>query len=248
MDVFPISREIIKNWFIMQLFARTSVESIIQSPYVKQALNKLRWVPITMGISHYLLPEMSLMDFIIISTSIEELIHNGNDFSQTAYYRILSARNILVLLQKAYSFNESVQKYYNLSIQQVIEVAREYNFSYKSNLLKLFDEFAIKETDSIQKMADIILSNIEPIIELADYKDSTCSRLAVGSEKEQNILTAYELFYIFFHLIFAKVFENDYSEDVLGKKYHCTDIWNDYELKFINGIRKYEEGDDENEN
>lgn len=238
MDIFQVSHEKLKSWVTMQQFARTSVESILHKPYVKLALNKLRWVPITMGISHYLLPEMPLLDFIIISTSIEELIHKGDEFSQTAYYRILSVRNILVLLQKAYTFNDCIKDFYNLSISQVTDVAREYDISSISNLPHLFEEFTIKEADSIQKMADIVLSNIEPIVELADYKDSTCSRLAVGSEKEQNILTAYELFYIFFHLIFAKVFENDYSEDVLGKKYHCTDIWNDYELKFINGIRK----------
>ena len=101
MDVFPISREQLKSRYIMQQFAKTSVESILHKPYVKLALNKLRWVPITMGISHFLLPGMQLLIFIIISTSIDEVIHNGNDFSQTAYYRILAARNILVLLQKA---------------------------------------------------------------------------------------------------------------------------------------------------
>ena len=129
-----------------------------------------------------------------------------------------------------------------------MDVAREYDISSISNLPHRFEEFAIKETDSIKTLADTILKNIEPIVELADFKDSTCGRLAIGSDKEQNILTAYELFYIFFHLIFAKVFEEDYSENVLEKKYHSTDIWNDYELRFINGIRTYyEEGGDEDE-
>ena len=242
MDVFTTPREKIRHYFTMERFAETSIESLLRKPYVKLALNKLRWVPITMGISHYLLPEMPLMDFIIMSTSIEELIHNGNDFSRTAYSRILAVRNILVLLQKAYSFNECVQNYYDLSIMQMMNVASEYDLLCKRNLSRLFKEFSLKETDSIKTLADIILKHIEPIVELADFKDFTCSRLAVGSDREKSILSAYELFYVIFHLLFARIFAEDYSEDVLGKKYHSTDIWNDFELKFINGIREYEEG------
>ena len=244
MDVFTTPREKIRHYFTMERFAETSIESILRKPYVKLALNKLRWVPITMGISHYLLPEMPLMDFIIMSTSIEELIHNGNDFSRTAYSRILAVRNILLLLQKAYSFNECVQNYYDLNILQVLNVAREYNLPFKRNLSRLFEEFSLKETDSIKILADTIQRHIEPIIELSECKDSTCRLLSAGSDREQSILSAYELFYIIFHLLFAMVFKEDYSEDVLGKKYHCTDIWNDFELKFINGIREYEEGGD----
>ena len=43
---------------ILERFANTPVEAILHKPYVKLALNKLRFIPITMGITHFLLPEM----------------------------------------------------------------------------------------------------------------------------------------------------------------------------------------------
>ena len=49
---------------ILERFANTPVEAILHKPYVKLALNKLRFVPITMGLTHFLLLEMPIVDLI----------------------------------------------------------------------------------------------------------------------------------------------------------------------------------------
>ncbi|MBE5848664.1 MAG: hypothetical protein E7298_00670 [Lachnospiraceae bacterium] len=134
---------------ILERFGKSHVEDILRKPYTKLALNKLRWVPICMGISHYLLLEMPIMDYIQMANSMEERITRGNELDETAYYRILAAQNILVLLNMACAFNKNVRDFFALTIQQLLELVRIFEFVKNTNLTYIFDRFSLNECDNV---------------------------------------------------------------------------------------------------
>lgn len=223
---------------ILSKFAKIPVEDILQKPYIKLGLNKLRWVLKDFGISHFLLPETPLMDYIQIADSLSEDITRASVLSLTVYCRILAARNVLVLLNLAYEFNSNVKQYYNLSIKRVLYPLSEIEFVMTNERLsEVLKHFNLNEDDTIHKLAASIRQHIEPIVDLSIYKNDICTRLAAGTDEEQDILLGYELYRLFFPLYFAKMFPISYSEQQLNKKYHTTQFWNDYDCEIIQAIR-----------
>ena len=227
-------------------FARSHVEDILQKPYIKLGLNKLRWVLKDFGISHYLLPEMPLMDYIQIADSLAEDITKESVLDLTVYCRILAARNVLVLLSLAYEFNDNVQKYYNVGLKRILATIANINLGMSPDRLSdILLHFKINEDDTIQMVADTIRKHIEPIVDLSYYKNDICPRLAVGTDEEQDILLAYELYRLLFPLYFAKMFPISFAEQALNNKYHTTHFWNDYDSEIIQAIRSGEGGEDD---
>ena len=103
---------------IMYAFGNTNVEDLAPRGYKKYVLNKLRWIPIDFGTSHFELayPPMPILDLILIGASLEEIIDKGSVFDSSAFYEILAARNIIKLLDRAYNFNQNVKMFYDLKI------------------------------------------------------------------------------------------------------------------------------------
>ncbi len=227
---------------VLERFGKTHVEDILRKPYVKLALNKLRWVPIAMGISHYLLPDMPIMDYIQMANSMEERITRDSELDETAYYRIIAARNILVLLNMACAFNHTIQDFFFLTIHQIQELIRNCDFVKTTNLTNIFDRFSLKECDSIQKMVDAILYHIKPITALSEDKSVICVHLMRGTDTEQDILLGFELYHLFFSLLFAKRFPITFSDEHLNLKYHTQQFWDDYDKEFIHAVRTFDEG------
>ena len=201
----------------------------------------MRWVLTDFGIGHYRLPAMPVMEYVMIAASLEERIATGNALDITAYYRILAARNILKLLDKAYDFHDDVKRYYDLSVGYVLAPIKGSEHMIKSNLLELLQMFSISKDDSIKKMADAMLSHLEHITELGDYKNSICENLTGCSDEEQDILSAYELYHLIFPLYFSEQFPIKYSEKHLNLKYHTTKFWDDYDNEFIKAVRTWYE-------
>ena len=233
MESYTIPEEERELQDILVRFGKTHVEDILHKPYVKLALNKLRWVPICMGISHYLLPEMPIMDYIQMANSMEERITRGNELDETAYYRILAAHNILVLLNMACAFNKNVMDFFTLTI---------FEFVKNTNLTYIFDRFSLNECDNVQKMVDAILKHIEPVTALSEEKSILCVHLTRGTDTEQDILLGFELYHLFFSLLFAKEFPMFFSEEHLNPKYHTQQFWDDYDIEFIHAVRTFDEG------
>ena len=234
---------------IMEKFGKAHVENIIPSGIKKIILNRMRWVLTDFAISHYRLPEMPIMEYAKIAASLEERITSGNALDITAYYRILSARNILKLLDRAYDFHDDVRRFYDLSIGRVLAPVDDFEFISKSNLPELMQRFSLTKEDSIRKMTDAILTHVEPIIELSDFKNIICEKLAGGTDEEQDILFAFELYHLMFPLYFSLCFPDAYSEEHLNQKYHTITFWDDYYNKFIHAVRTWNEveGGDEDE-
>ena len=230
-------------------FAGTRIEDILPKGQVKLCLNKLRWVLTDFYISHYKLPDMPLLDYIQMGESLAEDITAESVLDITVFYRILAARNVLLLLKKAYKSNKNIKNYYNTKLERILTpVIRMDCCKSRTDLTGILQHFSISPDDSIRKMADTILKNIEPISELLEHKGDICQIITTGTDEEQNILLAYELYRIFFSLYFARRMPERYSERVLCKKYNTTKFWMDFEGKIIQAICEEDEGGDADEN
>lgn len=230
-------------------FADTRIEDILPKGHVKLCLNKLRWVLTDFYISHYKLPDMPVSDYIQMAESLAEDITHESVLDVTVFYRILAARNILFLLKKAYKSNENVKSFYNTKLERILTtVLRMDCCKSQTDLPGILQHFSISPDDSIRKMADTILKNIEPITELSEHKGDICQTITTGTDKEQNILLAYELYRIFFSLYFARRIPERCSEQVLCKKYNTSKFWMDFEGKVIQAIHSCEEGGVADEN
>lgn len=189
---------------IMLAFGNTHVEDLAPHGFKKYVLNKLRWIPIDFGISHFKLtyPPMPILDLIQIGASIEEIITKGSAFDTSAYYEILAARNIIKLLYRAYSFSEDVKRFFDLKIQTILSSIAADDLIEDSNKLlglpRLLQRTAIDQGETIKSLADFILQALEPITDLAEYKNIICQKITNGTCAEKNILLGYKLYFLLF--------------------------------------------------
>ncbi len=226
---------------VFSRFATTHVEDILQQPYVKLALNKLRWVPIQMGFSHYRLPEMPLSHYIQMAESMEEHITKATEFDLTVFYRILAARNIMVLLEKAYDFNKNVKDFYDLPLDLILDpVTRVEIYMSHANLTSLFRRLSINEKDTMKTLAHAIRQNLDFITEFWDERESIGDILVGPNDKLA--LNAYELYRVFFSICFARRLPEICSEEHLNEQYHTTSFWIDFESQLVLGIYACEGG------
>ncbi len=245
MEAYTIPSDYKELHDIMEKFGKAHVEDLIPHGLKKIILNHLRWVLTDFAVSHYRLPEMPIMEYVMIAASLEERITRGNALDITAFYRILAARNILKLLARAHEFHDDVKRYYELSIGQVLAPVESSDYMAKSNLSELLQRFSLSSDDSIRKMADTILVHIEPITAHCNDKNTICEKLAGGTNKEQDILFAYELYHLVFPLYYSLCFPVTYSEEHMNLKYHTNKFWDDYDDKFIHAVRTWYEGGDD---
>ena len=230
---------------IMLAFGNIPVEQLAPRGHKKYVLNKLRWIPIDFGISHFKLayPPMPIMDLIQIGASLEELITKGSAFDTSAYYEILAARNIIKLLDRAYAFNEDVKRFYDIKIQAILSSIAD-NLIDDSNKLStlsgLLQKTAISPNDTIKSVADFILLCLEPIVDLADSKNIICHKITKGTDEEKEILFGYELYFLLFPMFFSWKLPSSFSTLFLGEKYRKrTRFWDEYDVTPIDTIHEY---------
>lgn len=230
---------------IMLAFGNTYVEDLAPRGYKKYVLNKLRWIPIDFGLSHFKLcyPPMPIMDLIQIGASLEELITQGSAFDISAYYEILAARNIIKLLDRAYSFSEDVKTFYDLKIQTILFSIAADNLIEDSNKLSTLSELlpkaAITPNDTVKSLADFILQALEPLTDLGEHKNIICQKITNGTCAERNILLGYELYFLLFPLLFSWILPCNFSTTFLAEKYRKRRFWDNYDFSPIDAIRKY---------
>jgi len=230
---------------IMLAFGNTHVEDLAPRGYKKYVLNKMRWIPIDFGISHFKLcyPPMPIMDLIQIGASVEEIITKGSAFDTSAYYEILAARNIIKLLDRAYTFNENVKRFYDLKIQAILSFIAADDQIEESNKLStlpgLMQKAGIDPSDTIKIMADFILQHLEPITDLSDHKNIICQKITNGTCAERNILLGYELYFLLFPMLFSWVLPSTFSTEFLCEKYRKRRFWDNYDMTPIDAIREY---------
>ena len=230
---------------IMLAFGNTHVEDLVPRGYKKYVLNKLRWIPIDFGISHFKLayPPMPIMDLIQIGASLEELITKGSAFDTSAYYEMLAARNIIKLLDRAYSFNEDVKRFYDLKIQTILSSIAADDQIEESNKLSslpgLMQKAGIDPSDTIKIMADYILQHLEHITDLSDHKNIICQKITNGTCAERNILLGYELYFLLFPMLFSWILPSTFSTEFLCEKYRKRRFWDNYDMTPIDAIREY---------
>jgi|GEM_PF-1330414 len=230
---------------IMKSFANTPVENLAPSGHKKYVLNKLRWIPIDFGISHFKLcyPPMPIMDLIQIGASLQEHITKNSVIDESTFYQILAARNILRLLNRAYDFNEDIKRFYDMDIERILSSIEDDNFIYDENKLStlptLLQRASMKPTDSLKTLTDFILSKIEPILDLTDNKSNICEKLINGTIEEQDILFAYDLYYLLFPRFFSWKMSTPFSGLFLNEKYKKKRFRVDYDTTPIDEIREY---------
>lgn len=230
---------------IMLAFGNTHVEDLAPRGYKKYVLNKLRWIPIDFGLSHFKLcyPPMPILDLIQIGASIEELIARESVFDISAYYEILAARNIIKLLDRAYATNKDVKRFYDLRVQDILSSIAADDLIEDSNRLStlpgLLQRAAIDPSDTIKSIADFILQHVEPIVDLAEHKNIICQKITSGTCVERNILLGYELYFLLFPLLFSWILPSNFSTTFLAEKYRKRRFWDDYDFSPIDAIREY---------
>ena len=230
---------------IMLAFGNTHVEDLAPPGYKKYVLNKLRWIPIDFGLSHFKLcyPPMPILDLIQIGASIEEIITKGSAFDTSAFYEILAARNIIKLLDRAYTINEDVKRFYDLKIQAILSFIAADDQIEESNKLStlsgLLPKAAITPNDTVKSVADFILLCLEPIIDLADSKIIICHKITKGTDEEKKILFGYELYFLLFPMFFSWKLPSSFSTLFLGEKYRKRRFWDNYDFTPIDAIREY---------
>ena len=230
---------------IMLAFGNTHIEDLAPRGYKKYVLNKMRWIPIDFGISHFKLcyPPMPIMDLIQIGASVEEIITKGSAFDTSAYYEILAARNIIKLLDRAYTFNENVKRFYDLKIQAILSFIAADDQIEESNKLstlpELMQKAGIDPSDTIKTMADFILQHLEHITDLSDHKNIICKMITNGVLEERLILIGYELYFLLFPMLFSWELPSTFSTTILGEKYRKRRFWDNYDITPIDAIREY---------
>ena len=235
-----IPNEHLKLLCFMHTLGDAHVEDLLPKGLVKYGLNKMRWVLTNFGICHYFLPEMPLADYIMMAASLDEQITAGDMFNETVFYRILAARNILKLLCRACDHHDSVKKYYDFSIRIIFNAIRSDNLFECPDADILLHDLSLSPTDSIKIVTDALLARTEPIIDLCDSK-SCRAKLIAGTDEEQRILSAYELYHLLFPVFFSLQLPSDYSAEVLNKKYHTTKFRDGYDETFTNAVRTWRE-------
>lgn len=223
---------------ILDLFITTTVTDILQPSYRKMILNKLRWVLTDSGISPYRLPSMPLLHYIQISEVLEYPL-SQNPISEYAYYRILAARNILVLLLNAYSFNDAVMALFDTPIGSLFQYADSLPAGISASIKKQIPYFMLSEQDSLAELTDAISIRIEPITELHHRKRLIRYLLTDGSYK--GVLTAYRLFRSVFSLLFVGIYPEKFGAAAMKPIYRNVRFYNDFEDKFTGILSGKEE-------
>ena len=217
------------------------VEELLPKGFVKYGLNKLRWALTDFGISHYYLPEMPIADYIMMAACLDEQITDGNNLSETVFYRILAARNILKLLCRAYDYSDNVKNYYDSPIKVVMDVIRDNHLLECTDAETLLHNFKLSPLDSIKTVTDILLAHIEPIVDLCGSKKLILQRLLAGTDENQLILNAYELYHLLFPVFFSLQLPSDYSAVALNDEYHVTRFQDGYNDEFTRVVHTWKE-------
>lgn len=236
-----IPTEQLRLFSFMSDVGKTHVEYLLPKGLIKYGLNKLRWVLTDFGISHYYLPEMPISDYIMMAACLDEQTTRGNTLNETVFYRVLAARNILKLLCRAYDYHDSVKKYYGFPIRVVFDAIRGDNLFECSDADVIMHDFSLSHADSIKTVSDVLLAHIEPIIDLCENKSCIMQKLVAGTNKEQRILTAYELYHLLFPVFFSLQFPLDYSAEFLNKKYRTQRFQDGHDNDFANIVRIWRE-------
>ena len=152
-------------------------------------------------------------------------------------------RNIIKLLDRAYSFNEDVKRFYDLKIQTILSSIAADNQIEDSNKLStlsgLLQKAAIDPSDTIKSLVDFILQALEPITDLAEHKNIICQKITSGTCVERNILLGYELYFLLFPLLFSWILPSNFSTTFLAEKYRKRRFWDNYDMTPIDAIREY---------
>ena len=241
MNDIQIPTEQIRLFCFMSDVGKTHVEDLLPKGLVKYGLNKMRWVLTDFGICHYCLPEMPIADYIMMAACLDEQITDGNNLSETVFYRILAARNILKLLCRAYDYSDSVKNYYDFPIKVVFNIIRDNHLLECTDAELLLHDFALSPLDSIKTVTDVLLAHIEPIIDLCENKSDIMQKLIAGTDEEQRILSAYELYHLLFPVFFSLQFPLDYSAVALNDKYHATRFQDGYNDEFTKVVHTWKE-------
>lgn len=239
-DIY-IPEEQLKLLCFMFSLGETHVEDLLPKGLVKYGLNKLRWVLTDFGICHYYIPEMPIADYIMMAACLDEHITDGDVLSETVFYRILAARNVLKLLCRAYDYYDSVKQYYDLPVKIVFDAIRDDNLFDCPGADVILHNFSLSPSDSIKTVTDELLARIEPITDLCDSKSSIIQKLIAGTDAEQRILSAYELYHLLFPVFFSLQLPSDYSAAAMNGKYHATRFQDGYNDDFVNVVRTWTE-------
>ena len=241
MNDIQFQAEQLRLFSFMSDAGKTHVEDLLPKGLVKYGLNKMRWVLTDFGICHFFLPEMPIADYIMMAACLYEQINDGDSLSESIFYRILASRNILKLLCRAYDCHNDIKKYYDLPIRVVLDVIRNENLFECPDADVIMHDFSLSHADSIKAVSDLLLAHIEPIIDLCDSKRNIMQKLIAGTDEEQRILSAYELYHLLFPVFFSLQLTSDYSAEVLNKKYHTTKFRDGYDETFTNAVRTWRE-------
>ena len=214
---------------ILDKFTTVTITDILQPLCRKMFLNKLRWVLTDSCVSAYLLPSMPILHYIQISEVLEYPL-SEDPVAEYAYYRILSARNILVLLKNAYSFNAAVKSFLDIRIVRLLQYADSFHAGISTSIINQISHFMLSEQDSLAELTNAISIRIKPITELHHRKKSIRYQLAYGSYK--GVLEAYRLFRSLFSLLFVVFYPEKFSATVMGDIYRNVQFYNDFDDKF----------------
>ena len=227
---------------IIENLLRVHIEDILPKGKKKLVLNKLRWVLTDFGISHFKLPEMPVMEYVIIASSLEERITSENLLDIIAFYRILAARNILKLLTHAYDYNDAVKQFEDLRFEDFLSVIEDDdNMMGAIDIESLLQKLSLSASDTIKTIIDALLDRIEPITGLFERKGHICEAITEGTDEERGILDAYELYHFIFPFCFSLECPLLFSKERLSKKYNTIKFGNDYDNLFILNIREWRE-------
>lgn len=227
---------------IIEDLLRVHIEDILPKGKKKIVLNRLRWVLTDFGLSHFKLPEIPVMEYVIIASCLEERITSENMLDIIAFYRILAARNILKLLCYAYEYNDAVKHFSDLRFKDFLSVIEDDdNMMGAIDIENLLQKLSLSASDTIKTIMDALLDRIEPITGLFEHKGRICEVITEGTNEERGILDAYELYHFIFPFCFSLECPLLFSKERLSKKYNTIKFGNDYDNLFILNIREWRE-------
>ncbi len=143
---------------IIEDLLRVHIEDILPKGKKKIVLNRLRWVLTDFGLSHFKLPEMPVMEYVIIASCLDEHITSENLLDIIAFYRILAARNILKLLTHAYDYNDAVKQFTDLRFNDFLSVIEDDdNMMGAIDIEKLLQTLSLSESDTIKTILNTLL-------------------------------------------------------------------------------------------
>lgn len=142
---------------------------------------------------------------------------------------------------QAYDNHDSIKKYYDFPIIVVLDAIRNENLFECPSADVLLHDFSLSPTDSIKTVTDELLACTEPIIDLCDSKRNIMQKLIAGTDEEQRILSAYELYHLLFPVFFSLQFPLDYSAEFLNKKYRTQRFHDGHDNDFTNVVHTWRE-------